>query len=121
MAADVLTGNDANAARWIRANRDPIAEGEPARVASTPGAAPPPRAPEAGRRRQGRGRDRAGVGDRWSSSPRRAGGAAFAAGTTVLDAARALGVDIDSVCGGRGLCGRCQVAQGIGRRSPSTA
>ena len=32
-----------------------------------------------------------------------------AAGTTVLDAARALGVDIDSVCGGRGICGRCQV------------
>jgi uncharacterized 2Fe-2S/4Fe-4S cluster protein (DUF4445 family) len=38
----------------------------------------------------------------------------FAAGTTVLDAARALGVDIDSVCGGRGICGRCQVTQGIG-------
>ena len=38
----------------------------------------------------------------------------FAAGTTVLDAARSLGVDIDSVCGGRGLCGRCQVQQGIG-------
>ncbi|MBA2314121.1 MAG: DUF4445 domain-containing protein, partial [Chloroflexi bacterium] len=37
-----------------------------------------------------------------------------APGTTVLDAARALGVDIDSVCGGRGLCGRCQVSQGIG-------
>jgi uncharacterized 2Fe-2S/4Fe-4S cluster protein (DUF4445 family) len=33
----------------------------------------------------------------------------FAAGTSVLQAARALGVDIDSVCGGRGLCGRCQV------------
>ena len=32
-----------------------------------------------------------------------------AEGTTVLDAARALGVDIDSVCGGRGICGRCQV------------
>ena len=31
------------------------------------------------------------------------------AGTTVLDAARALGVDVDSVCGGRGVCGRCQV------------
>ncbi len=31
------------------------------------------------------------------------------AGTTVLDAARGLGVDLDSVCGGRGLCGRCQV------------
>ena len=38
----------------------------------------------------------------------------FAAGTTVLDAARALGVDLDSVCGGRGICGRCQV--GIGTR-----
>ncbi len=33
----------------------------------------------------------------------------FPAGTPVLQAARALGVDIDSVCGGRGLCGRCQV------------
>jgi uncharacterized 2Fe-2S/4Fe-4S cluster protein (DUF4445 family) len=33
----------------------------------------------------------------------------FAAGTTVLEAARALGVDLDSVCGGRGICGRCQV------------
>jgi len=33
----------------------------------------------------------------------------FAAGTSVLDAARRLGVDIDSVCGGRGICGRCQV------------
>jgi uncharacterized 2Fe-2S/4Fe-4S cluster protein (DUF4445 family) len=30
-------------------------------------------------------------------------------GTTVLDAARRLGVDIDSVCGGRGICGRCQI------------
>ncbi len=38
----------------------------------------------------------------------------FPTGTTVLDAGRALGVDIDSVCGGRGLCGRCQVSQGIG-------
>jgi len=31
------------------------------------------------------------------------------AGTTVLQAARALGVDIDSICGGRALCARCQV------------
>ena len=38
----------------------------------------------------------------------------FATGTTVLDAARSLGVDIDSVCGGRGICGRCQVTQGLG-------
>jgi uncharacterized 2Fe-2S/4Fe-4S cluster protein (DUF4445 family) len=35
-------------------------------------------------------------------------------GTTVLDAARALGVDIDSVCGTRGICGRCQVVQAVG-------
>ncbi len=33
----------------------------------------------------------------------------FAAGTSVLEAARALGVDLDSVCGGRGICGRCQI------------
>ncbi len=30
-------------------------------------------------------------------------------GTTLLDAARLLGVDVDSVCGGRAICGRCQV------------
>ena len=33
----------------------------------------------------------------------------FHLGTPLLEAARELGVDIDSVCGGRGLCGRCQV------------
>ncbi|HEX9771337.1 MAG TPA: ASKHA domain-containing protein, partial [Kiloniellales bacterium] len=33
----------------------------------------------------------------------------FALGTPILTAARSLGVDIDSVCGGRGLCGRCQI------------
>ncbi len=33
----------------------------------------------------------------------------FSIGTPVLQAARKLGVDIDSVCGGRGICGRCQV------------
>jgi uncharacterized 2Fe-2S/4Fe-4S cluster protein (DUF4445 family) len=33
----------------------------------------------------------------------------FPTGTPLLHAARVLGVDIDSVCGGRGLCGRCQV------------
>lgn len=38
----------------------------------------------------------------------------FPIGTTVLDAGRSLGVDIDSVCGGRGICGRCQVTQGLG-------
>ncbi|MGB0689603.1 MAG: 2Fe-2S iron-sulfur cluster-binding protein, partial [Candidatus Puniceispirillum sp.] len=35
-------------------------------------------------------------------------------GTTVLQAARVLGVDIDSVCGGRAMCGRCQVNIGTG-------
>ncbi|MCA3573304.1 MAG: DUF4445 domain-containing protein, partial [Aestuariivirga sp.] len=38
----------------------------------------------------------------------------FAVGTPVLQAARALGVDIDSVCGGRAICGRCQVNVGEG-------
>ena len=33
----------------------------------------------------------------------------FAEGTNLLAAARALGVDLDSVCGGRGICGRCQI------------
>ncbi len=33
----------------------------------------------------------------------------FPEGTSVLDAARKLGVDLDSVCGGRGICGRCQI------------
>ncbi|WP_419839144.1 ASKHA domain-containing protein [Candidatus Poriferisodalis sp.] len=36
------------------------------------------------------------------------------AGITVLDAARELGVDLDSVCGGRGICGRCQVVPSVG-------
>ncbi|MEN8198360.1 MAG: 2Fe-2S iron-sulfur cluster-binding protein, partial [Pseudomonadota bacterium] len=38
----------------------------------------------------------------------------FAIGTPVLQAARSLGVDIDSVCGGRAICGRCQVTPSIG-------
>lgn len=33
----------------------------------------------------------------------------FPIGTSLLQAARSLGVDIDSVCGGRGICGRCQI------------
>ncbi len=31
------------------------------------------------------------------------------AGTTLLDAARRLGVDVDSICGGRQTCGKCKV------------
>ncbi|MBX2879247.1 MAG: DUF4445 domain-containing protein [Granulosicoccus sp.] len=41
----------------------------------------------------------------------------FPLGTSVLDAARELGVDIDSVCGGRGICGRCQILAPIGEFS----
>ncbi len=37
-----------------------------------------------------------------------------AAGTPVLEAARQLGVDLDSVCGGRGICSRCQIAPAFG-------
>jgi uncharacterized 2Fe-2S/4Fe-4S cluster protein (DUF4445 family) len=35
--------------------------------------------------------------------------AEVAAGTSILDAARSVGADLDSTCGGRGICGRCQV------------
>jgi uncharacterized 2Fe-2S/4Fe-4S cluster protein (DUF4445 family) len=38
----------------------------------------------------------------------------FEAGTPVLTAARQLGVDLDSVCGGRGICSKCQVTPGYG-------
>ncbi len=38
----------------------------------------------------------------------------FAAGTPVLTAARQLGVDLDSVCGGRGICSKCQVTPAYG-------
>ena len=33
----------------------------------------------------------------------------FPHGTRLLEAARSIGVDVDSVCGGRGLCGRCRI------------
>ncbi len=38
----------------------------------------------------------------------------FPLGTPVLTAARQLGVDLDSVCGGRGICSKCQVSPGYG-------
>ncbi|MBC7164820.1 MAG: DUF4445 domain-containing protein [Roseovarius sp.] len=41
----------------------------------------------------------------------------FAVGTPVLTAARQLGVDLDSVCGGRGICSKCQITPGYGEFS----
>ena len=41
----------------------------------------------------------------------------FPTGTPVLTAARQLGVDLDSVCGGRGICSKCQVSPGYGQFS----
>jgi uncharacterized 2Fe-2S/4Fe-4S cluster protein (DUF4445 family) len=38
----------------------------------------------------------------------------FPVGTPILTAARQLGVDLDSVCGGRGICSKCQVAPSYG-------
>ena len=38
----------------------------------------------------------------------------FPLGTPVLTAARQLGVDLDSVCGGRGICSKCQISPGYG-------
>lgn len=38
----------------------------------------------------------------------------FAKGTPVLQAARQLGVDLDSVCGGRGICSKCQISPAYG-------
>ena len=37
-----------------------------------------------------------------------------APGETVFDVARRVGVDIQSICGGRGLCGRCQITLSTG-------
>ncbi|MDO9527271.1 MAG: ASKHA domain-containing protein, partial [Gemmobacter sp.] len=41
----------------------------------------------------------------------------FSLGTPVLTAARQLGVDLDSVCGGRGICSKCQITPGYGEFS----
>ena len=38
----------------------------------------------------------------------------FSCGTPLLEAAWRIGVDVASICGGRGLCGRCRVVCGTG-------
>lgn len=46
----------------------------------------------------------------------------FPEGTTILDAAREVGVDIEAICGGKLTCGKCQVVieQGMENLSPIT-
>jgi uncharacterized 2Fe-2S/4Fe-4S cluster protein (DUF4445 family) len=41
----------------------------------------------------------------------------FEVGTPILTAARKLGVDLDSVCGGRGICSKCQITPSYGEFS----
>ena len=41
----------------------------------------------------------------------------FPKGTAILHAARQLGVDLDSVCGGRGICSKCQITPSYGEFS----
>ena len=38
----------------------------------------------------------------------------FPVGTPILTAARQIGVDLDSVCGGRGICSKCQITPSYG-------
>ena len=38
----------------------------------------------------------------------------FEKGTSILQIARQLGVDLDSVCGGRGICSKCQITPSYG-------
>jgi uncharacterized 2Fe-2S/4Fe-4S cluster protein (DUF4445 family) len=38
----------------------------------------------------------------------------FPVGTPILTAARQMGVDLDSVCGGRGICSKCQITPSYG-------
>ena len=38
-------------------------------------------------------------------------------GKSVLEAAQQLGVDLDTVCGGRGICDRCQIDHSVGEFS----
>src|SRR5207342_1335027 len=82
--------------------------------------APPGRpggpAPRRTRGRAGRRAVSAAAGVRVVFTPSGKRGS-FPAGTSVLDAARALAVDLDSVCGGRGICGRCQVVVSEGEHA----
>ena len=128
MGADVLMGNDAHCARWIAKFREPASGPGEACAAGRRGrrgAGAPARRSAMAPAAAGRGRDawpvarepgfaseRQVIADHDAllvCSCRRASAGAFPVGTPMLEAARKLGVDIDSVCGGRGICGRCQI------------
>ena len=107
MAADVMMGHDPDCVRWIRRFRDAPAHGHAPHRA-------PPRAVDA---RAAIAADRSLLPERGTVSRRdplvvftpSGKRGRFAVGTPLLAAARTLGVDVDSVCGGRAICGRCQV------------
>ena len=102
-----MMGNDPHCAAWIARNGDGAVRRAQRR-------APRRDATAAG----GRSRRLWSATTTRSSSSRRPGGAAASrAARSVLDAARRLGVDLDSVCGGRGICGRCQVAVSEGEHA----
>ncbi len=119
MAADVMMGHDPDCTQWIRKFREapPVgADGEAGRgrrevgrrreherARAPHGANRPPARSAATSRQLGGDKDALVV---FTPSGRRG---RVPIGTPLLQAARSLGVDIDSVCGGRGLCGRCQV------------
>src|SRR3977135_3087657 len=117
MAADVMMGHDPDCARWIRRFRE-----VPPLQASGAAAAAAPEGTAAGARGGGaaEARTEAFMSESDAKNPRARESSAlvvftpsgkrgrFPLGTPLLQAARSLGVDVDSVCGGRALCGGCQ-------------
>ncbi len=112
MGADVMLGHDPDCARWIRRFREMPPPGSGRRRATLRAAGA--KAAIAAVRLEARGRMATKRSAR-SYSRHPASAAISPSGTPLLQAARSLGVDIDSVCGGRGLCGRCQVLVAEGR------
>ena len=104
LGADVMMGHDPDCARWIRKFREPPPAGADGRGWSRSSRGRSPPSPDAGHLES-----RMAAADAlvvFTPSGKRG---RFELGTPLLSAARSLGVDIDSVCGGRALCTRCQV------------
>ena len=114
LGADVMMGNDPDCMRWIGKYREPGAPGSAGQPAGTGPAAgrTGPRGGSLARKLNpvtARGMEKESERQArvvFTPSGRRG---QFALGTPVLQAAWELGVDIASICGGRGLCGRCRV------------